>query len=219
MLHVTRPPVLTALALGALLLVALALVRAVDPAYGSDVDGTWTISVTPDHPRVGDVIEVWADANGTQSPTTLNVQIEQNEDYPAVELIENQGGYWSIITFDAVGSGTATVRGTGFFEKTVCPTPDSDFCFPYGFYLTTPDIVIEVAPACGDQNGDGRVNAIDAAWTLQYAAGLIQTIIFPADADVNSDGNVDSVDATLVLQVDAALLPPDALHCPPPMTP
>jgi hypothetical protein len=202
-----------------LFLVAFGLIRAAGPTYGSDVDGTWTISVAPEHPRVGDAIEVRATANGTQSPTRLSLQIEQNEDDPVVELIDNPYGYGAIITFDAVASGTATIRGTGFFEKPVCPTPDSDFCFPYGFYLTTPDIVIEVAPACGDANGDGVVNSIDAAWTLQYAAGMIQTIVFPAGADVNDDGAADAVDATLVLQVDAALLSPDALHCPPPTTP
>jgi hypothetical protein len=221
LLHVTRPRALLALAIGALFLVAFGLIRAAGPTYGSDVDGTWTISVAPEHPRVGDAIEVRATANGTQSPTRLSLQIEQNEDDPVVELIDNPYGYGAIITFDAVASGTATIRGTGFFEKPVCPTPDSDFCFPYGFYLTTPDIVIEVAPACGDANGDGVVNSIDAFLLLMFQAGVILPGPYPyvASSDVDGNGIMNALDAMLILQFHAALLPPDALHCPPPTTP
>jgi hypothetical protein len=224
-LHITSHRVLIGLSIGALLVMAFASIRAVSPTYGSDVDGTWTISVVPEHPRVGDVIEVRARANETQSPTILNLQIEQDEDHPVVELIDNPFGYGAIITFDAIGPGTATIRGTGFFEKTVCPTPDSDFCFPYGFYLTTPDIVIEVAPSsCGDANGDGRVNSIDAFLLLMYKAGIILPSPYPysgdsGDSDVDGNGIVNAIDATIILQFHAALLPPGALHCPPPITP
>ncbi|MEX2159405.1 MAG: dockerin type I repeat-containing protein [Dehalococcoidia bacterium] len=227
MLNITRSRVLIAVAFAALLLLAYGLVRAVGPTYGSDVDGTWGISVTPGEPIVGDMIEVRARARGTQSPTMLSWQIEQDADHPVVELIDNTFGYEPIVTFEAVGPGIATISGTAFFEKPICPpptptpnpTPLPPYCFPYGFYLTTPDIVIEVAPSCGDTNSDALVNSLDAAWILQYAAGMIQTLVFPANADVNDDGAADSVDAAIVLQFHAALLPPDALRCPPPMIP
>jgi alpha-tubulin suppressor-like RCC1 family protein len=56
----------------------------------------------------------------------------------------------------------------------------------------------------GDVNGDGRVNAIDAALVLQYSAGLI---VFPGpSADVNHDGYVNAIDAALILQYVAGLL-------------
>ncbi len=60
---------------------------------------------------------------------------------------------------------------------------------------------------CGDVNGDGAVNSIDAAFVLQYSAGLIDTLIAPAGADTNGDGSIDSIDAALILQNTAGLLP------------
>jgi len=235
-LHINRPPVLTALALGALLIVALAVGRAVGPTYGSGIDDfTWQVSVSPKHPEVGDEIVVGFSASYSPAPYgqspffSQTPHISQIDEQPAVALIQHTDGYGAILRLRALRPGVAVVSVSGSFEKFGCPPPTPTpyptsappFCFPKGFeFTTTPQIEITVAPSsCGDTNGDWRVNSIDAAWTLQYAAGLIQTLVFPADADVNSDGAVDAVDATLVLQVGAALIPLDALHCPPSMTP
>jgi hypothetical protein len=58
----------------------------------------------------------------------------------------------------------------------------------------------------GDVNCDGRVNAIDAAYVLQYSAGLISGLPCQTKADVNQDGHINSIDAALILQYGAALL-------------
>jgi hypothetical protein len=61
-------------------------------------------------------------------------------------------------------------------------------------------------PARGDANGDGRIDARDAAVILQYNAGLLVFIRYPEEWDVSGDGAVDSRDATLVLQYSAGLI-------------
>jgi hypothetical protein len=62
------------------------------------------------------------------------------------------------------------------------------------------------AQLTGDVNCDGRVNAVDAALTLQYSAGIIGSLPCPVNADVNGDGRTDARDALLILQVDAGLI-------------
>ena len=58
----------------------------------------------------------------------------------------------------------------------------------------------------GDVNCDGSVNAIDAAYVLQYQAGLIFVLPCQAKGDVNQDGRVDAIDAALILQYGAGLI-------------
>lgn len=195
--------------LAAALLSVWSLLRAFAPAYGSDEgEITWSIFVEPPEPVAGDTITVTMHAGGADSPFMFPyVQVEQDQDTPTIGLVGVEGGWGATITLDAIAPGTAIVRATGFFEKAACPTPGSDFCFPKGFYLTTPDIVIDVSPSdCGDANGDGAVNSLDAAWLLQYAAGLIQTLVPPTNLDVNGDAAIDALDATLILQHAAGLV-------------
>jgi len=56
----------------------------------------------------------------------------------------------------------------------------------------------------GDANRDGRVDAVDAALTLQYSAGVLHSISPTADA--NQNGLVDAIDAALILQFVARLI-------------
>ncbi len=58
----------------------------------------------------------------------------------------------------------------------------------------------------GDVNCDGRVNSIDAAYILQYQAGLISGLPCQAKGDLNHDGRIDSIDAALILQFVAGLI-------------
>ena len=58
----------------------------------------------------------------------------------------------------------------------------------------------------GDVNCDGVVNAIDAAFILQFVAGLIMELPCPENADVNQDGSTNTIDAALILQFSAGLL-------------
>lgn len=59
----------------------------------------------------------------------------------------------------------------------------------------------------GDANGDGVIDAVDAAKILQYDAGLIsgdELLLKVADFDQN--GVVDAIDASIVLQWDAGMI-------------
>ena len=56
----------------------------------------------------------------------------------------------------------------------------------------------------GDVNGDNKVDAVDARWVLQAAAGM-RTLENTAAADVNADGKIDAVDARWILQAAAGM--------------
>ena len=59
----------------------------------------------------------------------------------------------------------------------------------------------------GDANGDGAVDAMDAARILMMDAGLVElTEADFAACDVNGDGAVDSMDAARILMFDAGLI-------------
>ncbi len=74
------------------------------------------------------------------------------------------------------------------------PDPDPDVTEP-----TDPSK--PVVSKLGDVNGDGRINAVDARWTLQAASGVrTLTAQQTANADVNGDGRITAVDARWILQ-------------------
>lgn len=60
---------------------------------------------------------------------------------------------------------------------------------------------------CGDVNGDGDINNLDASLALRYDAAVIDfnenEIGF---ADVNGDGKVDNLDAVMILKYDAGII-------------
>jgi uncharacterized repeat protein (TIGR02543 family) len=58
----------------------------------------------------------------------------------------------------------------------------------------------------GDVNCDGRINAIDAAYLLQYSAGRLGILPCAINADVNNDGWFNSIDSALILQYSAGLV-------------
>jgi hypothetical protein len=58
----------------------------------------------------------------------------------------------------------------------------------------------------GDVNCDAVVNAIDAAYILQYVAGFLPQLPCPNKADVDEDGSVTAIDAAVILQYSAALI-------------
>ena len=60
----------------------------------------------------------------------------------------------------------------------------------------------------GDVTGDGKVNALDAAFVLRYDAGLIGPDKLDLSvADVTGDGKVNALDAAFILRYDAGLIP------------
>ncbi|MBR6594117.1 MAG: leucine-rich repeat protein [Clostridia bacterium] len=60
----------------------------------------------------------------------------------------------------------------------------------------------------GDVTGDGKANALDAAFVLRYDAGLIGSDKLDLSvADVTGDGKVNALDAAFILRFDAGLIP------------
>lgn len=58
----------------------------------------------------------------------------------------------------------------------------------------------------GDADCDGDVDAIDAAFLLQFEAQLVDELACAENADVNHDGVAGPIDAALILQTSAGLL-------------
>ncbi len=79
---------------------------------------------------------------------------------------------------------------------------------PGSIYTEERDITLyavwEKATKFGDVNGDGTVDAVDARWVLQAAAGM-RTLANTAAADVNGDNQIDAVDARWILQAAAGM--------------
>jgi hypothetical protein len=67
---------------------------------------------------------------------------------------------------------------------------------------------------CGDANGDGTANIVDALFIAQLTVNLRTSLACPVAADVNSSLTVDVVDALFIAQYTVNLRP--TLSCPPP---
>lgn len=67
---------------------------------------------------------------------------------------------------------------------------------------------------CGDANGDGIVNSIDAVLVLQYSAHLIQAPVAPQRLDPDGNGLVDTRDVLLILQAAAHRFHVRDFRCP-----
>jgi hypothetical protein len=69
-----------------------------------------------------------------------------------------------------------------------------------------PDTPVPTPPGnLGDTDGNGAINAIDAALVLQFDAALIDALPSTHRADANRDDAVDALDALLILQYVAKL--------------
>ena len=74
------------------------------------------------------------------------------------------------------------------------------------------DVVTCLAPLCGDCNGDGNVNILDALAAAQHTVATITLTGRGYDAcNVDSDGDVDILDALRIAQSSVGL--PVALIC------
>ena len=81
-------------------------------------------------------------------------------------------------------------------------------CTVCGEVLATESIPM-LTGLLGDVNADGKVDAVDARWVLQAAAGM-RTLENMTAADVNADGKIDAVDARWILQAAAGMRTLDA---------
>ena len=212
----TTSRILLALALGVLLLVVFGLVRAVGPAYGENTDPEWSVTISPENPQVGDLIEVTFSPHAESPLSVTSVYLEDDGPTPVLALEETTGVYDARLTLRALRPGTATLSIYGFLEKTVCPGEPTP-CFPYGFYASSPTVTIHVSgelKLCADANNDGATNSLDSLLVLQYSAGFFGSLwITPVYPDTDGNGDIDSRDAALILQVEAGLLEAGELHC------
>ena len=88
-------------------------------------------------------------------------------------------------------------------SATATPLPATPTPTPTATLSPTPT---EVPRATGDANCDDTVNAIDAAFILQFVAALASSLPCPDVADASGDGVIDALDAVLILQFAAGLI-------------
>jgi hypothetical protein len=80
--------------------------------------------------------------------------------------------------------------------------------------ITTPSVTPVPTPSaivCGDVDGNGKADIIDALKIARYYVGLTPTSFDPSHADVNASGTVDIVDALKIAQYYVGL--PGTLVC------
>ncbi len=174
----------------------------VDPQHGegatflaaATVDGKGGFSIAlPCNLAAGQLTATVTDADGSTSEFSANVAFSGT----------GSGGGGCTQGTPAPTTATATPAAT-----TTVPPPITPSITPTPTQTPTPTAV---SARCGDVDGSGSVNSIDAALVLQYTAGLIQTLAYPEGADVDNSGMVNSIDAALILQNTAGL--PANLHC------
>ncbi len=106
-------------------------------------------------------------------------------------------------------SVTATPVATLPVPPSPAPSITATSVAPSATATSVPTDTPEPAPTStptgllGDVNGDGMVDAIDAALVLQFVAAFLDSI---SNGDVNEDGTTNSIDAALILQFTAALI-------------
>ena len=141
--------------------------------------------------------------------STIGQPLTGNSESAGFQL---DAGFWpgvagGIVAAPTPGPGDPTATpGPGDPTDTPAPGDPTDTPAPGDPTSTPPP-----AGSKGDANCDGMVNAIDAAFILQFGAGLIGDLPCADLADANQDGDVTAVDAALILQFSAGLfgmLPP-----------
>ncbi len=109
---------------------------------------------------------------------------------------------WKPAFADAGKTFTITAIASDGVTSGAGPTPGLD--------TMTVTVVVNRSRALGDADGNGLVQAADAAMVLQYVAGLI-TVTDPAALfamDASKNGTISAYDASLILQAAAGLIPP-----------
>lgn len=159
--------------------------------------------------------------------TNLDFVLNYDADMTRIESVdlESKGESWDISTAFVTGGMEFALNGGGVYEDgdlvvtvklMTLKTGNCDFVvsklgggdgYGHGFLEETTDFVATLnisgdMPLIGDVNGDGAVDNLDAAWVLQYDAGIRTGI---RNGDVNGDGNVNSLDAARILKYDAGI--------------
>jgi hypothetical protein len=109
---------------------------------------------------------------------------------------------WDFIEVDdeplaIVTTTTSTTTTTSSTTTTMLPTTTSSTSTTSTVIVTT--TTLPLAPACGDGDGNGRVNAVDALITLRAAVGVDECAACVCDVDAS--GSVGATDALGLLRV------------------
>lgn len=114
-----------------------------------------------------------------------------------------------VTTTTSTTTTSTTTTSTTNTTSTTLPTTTSTTSTTSTLIVTT--TTVPVTPVCGDGDGNGRVNAVDALITLQAAVGV--TECSACVCDVDSSGTVGATDSLAVLRVVVGI--GDALDCAP----
>ena len=120
----------------------------------------------------------------------------------------------------AGGSPEPTVEVPTATEEGPTNTPGAETDTPTPTNTSVPPTNTPVPPTntpseqlCGDVDGNGVVNSLDAL-RIQFVVALLTDVLpEPDNADVNGDGMTNAVDAALILQKEAGLISQSALTC------
>lgn len=167
--------------------------------------GAWTIDITYDPAVVavaGCTSEHGGICNTAFGPNVVRVV--------GTEILGLEGDFTlANITFACEHVGTAGLSlGLSVFADATLATPQ-----------TIPADIVNGAASCleqgsgpplaaaaGDVNCDGLTNSIDATLTLQFIAGLINSLACQENADVDGNARITAIDVLLILQIDAGLI-------------
>lgn len=122
--------------------------------------------------------------NNASNGTRLDFEIKSDK----TETVGTDPGDWDGLSFDREGKPAYSVS-------------------PFGVSARGSSVSVTVGGMKGDVNGDGWIDALDAAAILQYDVGikdLDYSLLLAADVD--GDGYVDSMDAAKILQYDAGII-------------
>ena len=138
-----------------------------------------------------------------QTFLTLNLQVLTDSTVGGQQSVDAATENGSVTCSGTTPTATRTPMPT----EAPSPTPTPTFT---GTPTATASLVATPPPTPakqpGDVNADGTVNSIDAAFILQFGAGLLALLPNPDSADLNGDDTINSIDAALILQFDAGLI-------------
>lgn len=142
-----------------------------------------------------DEIEVWGMGDGEES-SEESFEEELSSEESAEDLPSDESSEESREDLSSEVSDESSEETEEDSSQSSCEDSESENSSD-----ETADLV------CGDINGDGAVNSLDAAQALRSDAQLItleDTALIAAD--VNGDGAVNSLDAAQILKFDAGLI-------------
>ena len=200
--------------------IASGLTRPLDIAMGPD--GTLYIAEFGFEPGSGKVIALTPTLVPPASPKNLQAIVvqdqlliqllwEDNADDESAYLVERStGGPAGPWTSLAVLPANTTMYGDGgltdgvtYWYRVAAENSAGASGYSNVVLGTATDLP---TPPVGDANCDGGVTSIDAAFVLQFNAGLLAFLWCEEFADANADGELTSIDALLILQLVAGLL-------------